>query len=97
MQLEDVPGKVILWKGWKPVLARCLGLEIRPCDDWPQRVLTEVPGTRPGLLEDQMITCKLSSMLRFIFQFHNSVSYTNIVFDHLVLSVGRFTMGMGLW
>lgn len=89
--------RVILWQGWKPVLARPLGLEIRPCDDWPQRVLTQVPGTLPGLLEVRMITCELSSMLRFIFKFHNSVSYSNIVFDSLVLSVGGFTMGMGLW
>lgn len=44
-------GRVILWQGWKPVLARPLGLEIRPCDDWPQKVLIQVPGTLPGLLE----------------------------------------------
>lgn len=94
MQLEE---RVILWQEWKPVLTRPLGLEIRPCDDWPRRVLIQVPGTLPGLLEVRMIICKLSSMLKFIVQFHNSVSYTNIVFDSLVLSVGGFTMGMGLW
>lgn len=44
-------GRVILWQGWKPVLTRPLGLEIRPCDDWPRRVLTQVPGTLPWLLE----------------------------------------------